>query len=303
MNLAALILLSALWGGSFIFVRVAAPVFGPVLLIELRVLMAGLLLLGYIAATRRVPRFRVHWRHHLAVGVINSALPFVLIAAAELRLPASLASILNATTPLFAAVFAGLMTAERFTVRKVAGLLVGFAGVVVTIGLGPVPLTPAILLSCGLSLMAAVSYGLAPVYMKARAAGEDPQVLAMGSLFFASLVLLPAVPFTLPHHFPSAVAIGCVLGLAVLTTAIAYLLFFRLIAETGPVYASMNAYLVPAFGTLWGSLFLHERFDLGTLAGFGLILASVALVTEAAPRGRAASRHRAVTRRRDRAAG
>ncbi|MHB0886978.1 MAG: DMT family transporter [Bacillota bacterium] len=283
MNLAALILLSALWGGSFIFVRVAAPVFGPVLLIELRVLMAGLLLLGYILATRGTPRFRAHWRHHLAVGVINSALPFVLIAAAELRLPASLASILNATTPLFAAVFAALMMGEVFTVRKAAGLAVGFIGAVAIIGLGPVPVTPATLVSAGLSLAAAVSYGLAPVYMRVKVPEEHPQVLAMGSLFFASLVLLPLVPFTLPRQAPSATAIGCVLGL-VLTTAVAYLLFFRLIAEVGPIFASMNAYLVPAFGTLWGSLFLHERFDLGTLVGFGLILISVALVTKVTPR-------------------
>ncbi|MHB0886756.1 MAG: DMT family transporter [Bacillota bacterium] len=295
MKLAALILLSALWGGAFIFTRVAAPAFGPVLLIWFRVLLSGLILLGYVLATRGRPRFRVHWRHHLTVGVINSVLPFVLIATAVLNLPASLASILNATTTLFAAIFAGFMNAERFTARKVAGLAIGFVGVIVAIGLAPIALTPRVLMSCALSLGAAVCYAFFPNYMQAYASEEDPHVLAMSSLFFSGLVLLPAVPFTLPHQFPSSVAIGNAVALAVLGTAAAFLLFFWLIAETGPVYASMNSYLVPVFGSLWAALFLHEKLSLGTMIGFGVILASVVLVSEASPRRRVTTRPGAVT--------
>lgn len=291
-DFAALILLSALWGGSFIFIRIAAPAFGPILLIDVRVAMAALFLLTYAAANRGMPHLRAPWRHFLFLGIVNSVIPFVLIATAELRLPASLASILNSTTPLFGAVFAAMMIGEVFNLRKVVGLGLGFLGVVVVIGLSPVPLNVATLISIGFSLIAAAAYGLAGVYIKVKFPDDEPQTVAIVSLLFASLVLLPLVPVTLPHQPPSALAVACLVGLALFSTAAAYLLFFRLVYDVGPVPASMNSYLVPAFGTLWGYLFLRESVGLGTLAGFVLILLSVALVSGVPARVRGGGRAR-----------
>jgi drug/metabolite transporter (DMT)-like permease len=278
-----------LWGGSFIFMRIAAPAFGPVVLIELRVAIAALFLLGYTALIRKLPDFRANWRHYLVIGAANGALPFTLIATAELLLPASLASILNATTPLFTALFAALWMGEVFTARKVGGLALGFVGVVALIGLGPVPVTPAVIGSVGLSLAATVSYGVAAVYTKMKVPAGQSQALAAGTQLFAALILLPLVPFTLPHQTPPALAAWCALGLALLSTALAFLLFFYLLEQVGPVRATMVAYLVPAFGALWGFLFLRESLGVGSLLGFGLILASVAMVT-AAPAGRVQER-------------
>lgn len=170
-NWVALLLLSALWGASFLFIRVAVPALGPVVLIELRVLIAGLALLGLGAFTRKRLPWRSHWRPFMVIGLINSALPFVLIATAELHLTASLAATLNATTPLFGACAAALWLGEALTLRKVSGLILGLLGVAALVGLGPLPLTPPVLFAAGASLLAALSYGVAAVYTKIHAGG------------------------------------------------------------------------------------------------------------------------------------
>lgn len=278
-DLTALLVLSALWGGSFLFMRVAAPVLGPVVLIELRVLIAGLALLAFALMTRSLPEFRSRWQHFLVIGIINSALPFILIATAELHLTASLAATLNATTPLFGALVAAFWLKDRLTWGKGAGLLLGLLGVIVLVGLGPVVLTPAVWLSIGASLLGALSYGVAAVYTRVNMQGTPPFALALYSQLFAAGVLLPAVPFTWPNQSPSAVVVASVLALALLSTAVAYLLYFGLIQRVGPTKAMMVTYLSPAFGILWGALLLREPLTVWTFVGFGLILVSVALIT------------------------
>lgn len=278
-DLTALLTLSALWGGSFLFIRVAAPALGPVVLIELRVLLAGLALLVYALIQRQVPVWCPHWRAFLVIGALNSALPFTLIAAAELHLPASLAATLNATTPLFGALVASVWLAERLSASRLLGLGLGFSGVAALVGLGPLPLTPLVGWSVGASLLAALSYGVAAVYTRLAAKGVSPLALALYSQLSAALLLLPAVPFAWPRVWPGAPVVFSVLALALLCTALAYLLYFGLIARVGAVRATTVTYLAPAFGIVWGDLFLHERLGAGSLFGFALILASVALVS------------------------
>lgn len=283
-DLGALLLLSALWGGSFLFLRVAAAPLGPVVLIEVRVLLAGLALVAWAAATGRVPALRSRWRQYLLLATINSAVPFVLIATAELRLTASLAAILNATTPLFGALAAAAWLGETLTARKAGGLALGFAGVAVLVGWNPLPLSGAVLLSVGASLLAAACYGLAGVYTKAAFAGVPPLALATGSQLGAAALLAPLVPFAPPAAAPSPTVVLCVLALALGSTALAYLLYFRLIVNVGPTRTMLVTYLAPIFGTIWGALFLAEPVGAGTVAGFALILASVGLVTGVRPR-------------------
>lgn len=280
-QLSALLVLSALWGGSFLFMRIAAPSLGPVVLIWLRVGLAGLLLLGYGAVLGRLPRPGRYWKEYLAIGAVNSALPFCLIAFASVTLPASTTATLNATTPLFGALVAAVWLGETLTVRKALGLLLGVAGVAVLMGLGPVPWAGETLLAAGASLLAAISYGVGAVYTKARVQGGDPRVLSTYSQLFAALLLTPLVPFALPQAAPTGLVIGSVVALATLCTAVGYLLYFYLIISAGPTRATMVTYLSPAFGMLWGAMLLHEPLGLGSFAGFGLILASVGLVTGA----------------------
>lgn len=275
----ALLLLAALWGGSFLFMKIAAPVLGPILLIALRVLIAGLALFLYGWTSGRLPPLRPYWRDYLVIGAINSALPFLLIATASLALPASLTASLNATTPLFSLLVGGLWTGEGWTGRKLGGLLLGLVGVGALMGLGPVSLGSAELLAAGAVLVAALSYGVAALYTKVRVPGGEPLGLATYSQLFAAILLLPVVPFSLPEAWPGPVVVGSVLGLALLSTAVAYLLYFYLIIQVGATKATMVTYLSPAFGILWGALLLREPLGLGHLVGFGLILGSVALVS------------------------
>ena len=278
-DLARLLFLAALWGGSFIFIRVAAPVLGPVVLVTIRVLLAGTALLVYALVTRSGLEIRVRWRHYLIIGALNSALPFVLISTAELQLPASLAAILNAMSPLFGALIAAIWIRDPLTPRKVTGLVLGLLGVSVLVGWSPIKLTPVVLLSAGASLAGAAFYGLASVYTKVNTAKTQPIAMATGSQLAAGLLLLPFVPFSVPAGQPSITVVLCVLALALLCTALAYLLYFRLIVDVGPARALTVTFLVPIFGTLWGALFLGEHVAFSTLLGCGVVLAGTALVT------------------------
>lgn len=151
-DLGALLLLGALWGASFIFIRVAVPVLGPFVLVDLRVLLAAAALVLCAVVGGRFPKLRSNWRRFLGLGFLNAAVPFTLIAASEINLTASLAAILNSTTPLFAAVVAAVWIREVLTPRRIGGLLLGIVGVAVVVGWTPVTLSPVVLLSIGASL-------------------------------------------------------------------------------------------------------------------------------------------------------
>jgi drug/metabolite transporter (DMT)-like permease len=276
---AALLALGALWGGSFLFIRVAVPYLGPLLLMELRVGIASLALVVFAAAVGRRPKLRACWRQFLLIGTLNAAIPFTLIAAAEVHLTASLAAILNSTTVMFAAVTAAVWSRDPLTARKVAGIVLGVLGVAVLVGWDPVELDGAVLLSVGAMLAASLSYGISAVYVKRTFVGVPPLGMAIGQLTGATVVLLPFAALSVPGERPPAAATASVLALALLSTALAYLFYFRLITNVGPTSTVTVTLLVPLFGVLFGVLFLDEPFGPGTLAGLGIVLVSVVLVT------------------------
>jgi len=278
-DLGALLLLAALWGGSFLFIRIASPALGPLALVDLRVLLAGGALLVYAAIARRLPTWRSWWRRYLILGALNAAVPFTLIATAELHLTASLAAILNATTPLFTALVAAVWLKERVTAPKAAGLALGVVGVAVLVGWSPLPPSDAVLLSVGASLLAALFYGLGGVYAKAAFGGVPPLALAIGQQLGAGACLSPFAALTLPAMRPSPGILVAVVVLALLCTALGYLLYFHLIGRVGPTKTLSVTFLIPVFGLLWSALFLREPVGIGTFAGLALILASVTLVT------------------------
>jgi drug/metabolite transporter (DMT)-like permease len=276
---AALLALGALWGGSFLFIRVAVPSLGPLLLMELRVGIASVALVLFAAALGRRPKLRARWRQFLLIGTLNAAIPFTLIAAAEIHLTASLAAILNSTTVMFAAVAAAVWSRDPLTARKVVGIVLGVIGVAVLVGWDPVELDGAVLLSVGAMLAASLSYGISAVYVKRTFVGVPPLGMAIGQLTGATVVLFPFAALSVPGESPPVAATASVLALALLSTALAYLFYFRLITNVGPTSTVTVTLLVPVFGLLFGVLFLDEPFGPGTLAGLGIVLGSVVLVT------------------------
>lgn len=278
-DLGALLLLGAIWGSSFLFIRVAVPALGPLVLMELRVGLAAAALALFAVAVGRLPKFRSRWKELLALGAFNAAIPFSLIAASEINLTASLAAILNATTALFTAVVAAAWTGEALTKGKMAGLVIGIVGVAVLVGWTPIALSGVVLLSVGASLLAAFSYALGGVYAKQAFAGAPPLALAIGQQMGAAMLLLPLAAVGVPAEAPSLPVALSTLALALLCTAVAYLLYFYLISSVGPTKTLTVTFLSPVFGALFGVLFLDEPVGVGTLLGLGIILSSVALVT------------------------
>jgi len=279
-QLGALVLLGALWGVSYLFIRIAVPTLGPFVLMGARVALAVLALTLYAIAVRRLPEFRGRVRQFLVLGTVNSAIPFSLIAAAEIAIPASLAAILNSTTALFVAGVAAIWIGETLTARKVAGLLLGISGVTVLVGFPSVPLTGAVLLAVGAMLAASLSYAVGGVYAKKTFEGVPSLTMAIGQQAGAAAILLPLAAATAPDSAPSTAVVASVLALALLSTTVAYLLYFYLIRSAGPTKTLTVTFLIPAFGLLFGVVFLNEPVSPGTFAGLAVILASVALVNE-----------------------
>ncbi len=271
----ALILLAALWGGSFLFMRIAAPQLGPVWLIELRVLIAGLVLLPLVLRREQLALLREHRWPLLQVGFLNAALPFTLLAFATLELTAGLTSILNATVPIFAALFAFLAFAERLRGLQIAGILLGFVGVVVLVGM-PQPGGPVSLVSVAAGLSAALSYVFGANLAKRRLTHLPATVSVTGSQLGAAVALAPLLPLTVPDGLPDMMVVASVIGLAVFSTALAFVVYFQLIRDAGPTRTLTVTYLIPVFAIAWGHLLLDEALTQGVLLGGGLILLGVA---------------------------
>src|SRR5919112_1120985 len=278
-DFAGLIMLGALWGGSFLFIRVAVPALGPFLLVELRVGLAVAALFLYAMVAGSMPKIRCRWKSFLVLGFLNAAVPFSLISAAEIHLTASLAAILNSTTVMFTAIVAAVWMGDVLTARKVVGIALGIVGVTVLVGWDPLPLSGIVLLSVAAMLTASLSYALGATYVKWSFSGIPPHAMAIGQMTAATVFLLPLSVLGAPAKAPSLSVALCVLGLALLSTAVAYLIYFRLIENVGPTSTVTVTLLVPVFGLLFGVLLLDEPFGLGTLTGLVIILSSVVLIT------------------------
>ena len=277
-SLARLLALSAIWGASFLFMRMGAPVLGPTLLIGCRVLFAALFLAVVGAALRKPLDARRNAGHYLVLGLFNSALPFLLFAFAARTLSASLLSILNATAPIWGAVIGAVWTRTALSPRSLLGLALGVAGVALLVGFDPGTLREGAPLAIALGLGATLSYGIATNYAKS-AKKVEPFANAHGSMWAATLLIAPAVPFAPPVAMPSLTIALAVLALGVLCSGVAYLLYFRLIADIGAASALTVTFLVPVFGVLWGHVFLGEPLGWNTLVGAAIVIVGTALVT------------------------
>jgi drug/metabolite transporter (DMT)-like permease len=280
-DLARLVALAAMWGASYLFMRYAVSWFGPIAMIEMRVALAGALLTAFVAATGGAAGWRRHWRGFLFMGAIGLALPFVLIAQALTAIDASTAAILNALSPLFASLFAAMWIRDPITPTKMGGIALCLAGTAVLVGWTPKPMTDRELLGASLSIAATALYGFTTVFAKVHLKESSPLGTSSGTLLCAAVALLPVVAFApAPHPVAAipAMAWVAVLGLAVVSTTVAFILYYRLIADVGPVKAITVTLLVPIFGMIWGVAFLGEPVTPGRLAGCAVILAGCSLI-------------------------
>lgn len=279
-----LLTLSVLWGGSFFFTGVALRALPPFTLVALRLALAAVMLLTILRLSGQpLPRGRQVWRAFLTMGLINNLIPFCLIVWGQTQLPSGLASILNATTPLATVVVAHVLTKdEKMTGNRLAGVLLGLAGVAVMMGSALSKGFGGDVLAQVAILLAAVSYAFAGVYgRRFRAMGISPLATATGQVTASALLLMPLAlavdrPWLLP--LPGGEVWAAVLGIAGLSTALAYVLYFRILATAGATNLLLVTFLIPVSAILLGALALGERLEAHAFAGMALIGAGLAAI-------------------------
>lgn len=279
------VLLAALWGASFLFMRLGASEFGPLPTAGLRVALATVFLWPIMLRQGHLGAFRQHWRPIMLAGVINSAIPFALFAWAVMHIATGLTSILNATVPLFGALIAWMWLGDRITRLRWAGLALGFAGVALLAWRAPAGTgfkTDSAMWAIGACLLASCFYGLSASFTRRYLTGVPPLANAAGSQLGAALGLALPTVWLWPAQMPGLRAWAAIAAIAVLCTGIAYILYFRLIQHAGPSRALAVTFITPVFAVLYGVLFLGERVTLwmlgcavvivcGTLLSTGLI--------------------------------
>lgn len=277
-NLLLLLLLSAIWGGSFIFMRILSPVFGAVGTACLRALIAGVFLLIYFTFTKYKINWKRDWRFLLVIGIINSAIPFFCYSFAALYIPASLSVIINSMSPMFGAVFATAILKEKLTITKGFGLLFGTFGVALITGSKSAKSGVFVYLAIAACLIATICYGFSGAIIKKYAKGIEAKAMAGGSQFFAGLALLPfLIVGGTKSDINFQIAIIAVV-FAVLCSAIAYLIYYHLMKEIGPTKTLTVTFIMPVFGILWGFIFLNEKLIPQMLIGGIIILLGTFLV-------------------------
>jgi drug/metabolite transporter (DMT)-like permease len=281
---AMLLALSVLWGGSFFFVAIAVKELPPLTIVALRVGVAAAML-GLVLRLLRVglPRGRHAWAAFFGMGLLNNAIPFCLIVWGQTHIASGLAAILNATTPLFTVIVAHLCTNdERMTGNRLAGVLIGMIGVVVTIGPAALQGLGSDVLAQLAVLAAALSYAFAGVYGRRLARlGVAPMAAATGQVIASTALLLPFAllidrPWTLP--MPSTATIAAIFGTAALSTALGYILYFRILATAGATNLLLVTFLIPVSAILLGALVLGERLSIQHFLGMALIGAGLAAI-------------------------
>lgn len=288
-DLVQLLALAAIWGASFLFVRVLVPEIGVMPSAFFRVLLSVIGLLALLAILRVTWQFNGKLGKTVMIGVISSGIPVLMYSLAALVLPAGYSAIFNATTPLMGVLIGALFFAETLTLSKAGGVLLGLLGVALLTGAGPVPFDSHLLWGALACLCATTCYGVAG-YMTKRwisdAGGLDSRLVAFGCQIGATLCLLPAFAFTsLDMPWQSLLEPKTGLSLAALgfiCTSLAYIIYFRLIASIGPLKTMTVTFLIPPFGVFWGALLLEESLSWAHLQGGALISVALWLVLKPA---------------------
>ena len=273
-----LVLLSALWGASFLFIRIASPLLGPQVMAALRIGLATLTLMAIMrVAGERWPWH--HWRELFGLGALTVALPFLLYAWAALHLPAGYSSLLNTMAVPFGVLAAAWMKEDTLSTRKWLGCACGFAGVALIVQLGPLDPTPVLLAAALACITASACYGISTTWMKRATQRMSPLAIAAGIHAAALVLLLPGAVWNLPQAQFTPLALAVVAVMGVVTSGLAYWLNLRVLTQVSPVAAMSSAFMIPLFGVAWGHLFLDEALGPGMLWGGALVLVATGLVT------------------------
>ncbi len=279
-NIIQLIVLAAIWGASFIFMRILAPAIGPVKTADFRILIGGLVLVLYFVIKKRDLEWKKNWKVYLIIGVLNAALPFLFYAFAALYIPASYSSILNAMSPVFGVMFAAIWLKEKVTPAKVAGLVAGICGVAFISWKGPVDMTVSAMFAMAACLGAAMCYALSGVYMKLKAGGINAFYIAACSQLVGGIVIFPFNFTESVDMNLSPFIIGNILVFALLCTSFAFVVYFKLLEDVGPAKSLTVTFLIPVFGIFWGWLFLNEVITLSVITGTVLIISGTVFIVK-----------------------
>lgn len=297
-----LLALAAIWGASFLFMRIAAPVLGALPTAFFRVFLGaiGLAIILFLLKTK--VDFKGKLKPTMVLGVINSGIPFLMYSVAALLLPAGYSAIFNATTPLMGVLIGSMFFSDSLTVKKAAGVLIGLMGITLLTTTGPVTLSSTVVMGALACLVATSCYGAAGFLTKkwvADKGGLDAKLVAFGSQIGATVFLLPFFGISATVNPPLSWGDSTVwLALAAvgfICTACAYILYFRLIADIGPVRSLTVTFLIPPFGVLWGVMFLDEHLSIAHLYGGGLICLAVWFVLSKSKPKQESARHNAAT--------
>ena len=281
-DLTRMISLAVIWGASFLFLKIGAPVLGPILLIEYRVAFGATFLLAASLLLKKPLNLKENWKHYFLLGFFNCAFPFLLYAFAAKTLSASILSVMHATCPIWTAVIAAIWLRQTLPSRSIMGMFLGIVGVGILVGFDKISIQPGAGWAIVAMLLGAFSFGIAVTYAKSTRS-ISPYANAHGSLWAATILIAPAIPFFPATASPTVSVMAAVILLGVLCSGIAYLLYFRLVQDIGPTSTLTVTYLIPIFGIFWGSLFLQEVIGWHTVAGSLFAILGTALVTDYFP--------------------
>jgi len=275
------LLLATLWSLQYIFMRMSVPVFGTGIVAESRGFFAALFLVPWVIFVMRESiGLRAHWRDHLAVTMVNNVLPFICFAWAATELPASYLAVMNGMVPLWSGLIAAPVLKEPLGARRVAGFALGLAGIALIVKLGPVAVTPRIVLAAVAGMVGAALWGWAGVVIRQRTGRVPPISLAAGSIVFSALILSPTWGELPPPAAWTPSAVAALIALGTLCSGVAYLPFFTLVRDIGPTRTLTVGLAVPVLGIFWGWLLLGEIITLSMLGGAALVLVALVLVMQ-----------------------
>jgi len=274
-----LITLSAIWGGSFIFMRVLSPALGPVVTADMRLLIAGVVLTLYLRIRNQRLDLLKNLKRYIIIGLLNSGIPFLLFSFAALYLPSSISVIINSLTPLFGVLFSILWLNEKVTPKKISGIALGIVGVIIIRGSENLELTLMTTIAMAACVFATMLYGLASTYVKVHAKDIAPSAVATGSQLVAGIVFLPLIYFFPIRTELTTQIVLTTISFSVLCSAIAYVIFYRLLNNLGTTKALSVTFLIPVFGFIWGYIFLKEEITMIMIVGSLFVLSGIYFVT------------------------
>lgn len=273
-----LVLLAAIWGSSYLFLRLATPAMGISLTMASRIILGAIVMIAVFSYTRKLPDYRLFWKQYIVLGVLNILLPFGFITYSITNLNASIGAILNATTPLFTIIVSSIWQKEQLNYKKIIGIVVGLLGLTILVGWMPLDLTPGVILSIVLSLSASLSYAVGAVYTRKYLKHTEPLKTATGMMSAAAVLVMPLLASSPAAAFPGVEIAAAVFVLGVFCTALGYSIYFKLLNKVGATNVSVVTMLVPVFSLLWGLLFLHEPITPAIIVGLLFILGSLKII-------------------------